>query len=99
MARLNMSFAHGQSPEAAQTKFQTAIHEIHTRFPNWIERVEWADDKRSATLSGSGYEIRCWHDDRDLHVQGTIPLAWKLLEGAIRSHIKHDIQRALPQTR
>jgi hypothetical protein len=96
MAQLNISFAHGQSPEAARAKFQTAIREIHARFPRWIERLEWADDGQVATFAGTGYEIRCWYDERDLHVRGTIPLAWKLFEGAIRSQIKHDIERALP---
>jgi hypothetical protein len=96
MARLDISFEHGQPPEVAGAKFQAAIRDIHSRFPGWIRRLEWADDGQAATLAGSGYEVRCWYDERDLHVQGSIPLAWKLLEGTIRSYIKHDINRALP---
>jgi hypothetical protein len=96
MARLDISIAHGQPPEVAQAKFQAAILEIRSRYPGWINRLDWAEDGQSATLTGSGYEVRCWYDERDLHVQGSIPLAWKLIEGAIRSHIKRDIDRALP---
>ena len=96
MARLDMSFEHGQTPDAAHAKFQRAIREIHSRFPGWIERVDWADDGRAATLAGTGYEVRCWYDERELHVQGKIPLAWKLFEGVLRNQIKLDIDRALP---
>ncbi len=96
MARLDITIAHGQPPELAQAKFQSAIRETQSRFSSWIHRLDWAEDGHSATLAGSGYEVRCWYDDRDLHIQGSIPLAWKLFEGAIRSHIQHDIDRALP---
>ena len=95
MARLNISFEHGQSPEVAKAKFQAAIREAEARFGAWIQRIDWADEGRSVTLTGSGFEVRCWYDAKDLHVQGSIPLAWKLLEGVIRSHIKRDIDREL----
>jgi hypothetical protein len=96
MARLDITIEHGQPPEVAQAKFQAAIRETQSRFSSWIHRLDWAEDGRSATIAGSGYEIRCWYDEHNLHVQGSIPLAWKFFEGAIRNHIKRDIERALP---
>ena len=96
MARLDITIEHGQPPEVAKAKFQAAILETQSRYSGRIHRLDWAEDGRSATLAGSGYEVRCWYDERDLHVQGSIPLAWKLLEGTIRSHIKRNIERALP---
>ena len=87
MARLDISFEHGQPQEVAQAKFQAAIRQAETRFGTWIHRLDWAEDGRSVTLTGSGFEVRCWYDERDLHIQGSIPLAWKLLEGVIRSYI------------
>lgn len=95
MARLSMSFEHGQRPEVAQAKFQAAIRQAEASFGAWIQRVDWAENGQSATLTGSGFEVRCWYDERELHIEGSIPLAWKLLEGAIRSHIKRDIDREL----
>jgi Putative polyhydroxyalkanoic acid system protein (PHA_gran_rgn) len=99
MARLNITIEHGLPPEVAQARFRAAIVDIQNRFSGWIQRVDWADDGRSATLTGTGFEIRCWFDERELHVQGSIPLAWKLFEGLIRNHIKADLNRTLPAHR
>ncbi len=95
MARLEISVKHGQPPEVAQAKFQAAIREAQSRFASWIQRLDWAEDGRSATITGSGFEVRCWYDDQDLHIQGSVPFAWKLLEGMIRGQIKHHIDRQL----
>ena len=95
MARLDITIEHGQPLEVAQAKFQAAILATQSRHPGWIHRIDWADDGHSATVTGPGYEVRCWYDERDLHLQGSIPLAWKLFEGAIRNRIKADIERPL----
>ena len=96
MAHLSLVFEHGQSPEVAKEKFLAAIREIHSRFRGSIQRLEWAEDGRAATLAGPGYEVRCWYDERDLHIDGSIPLAWKLLEVAIRSQVNRHLHRMLP---
>jgi Putative polyhydroxyalkanoic acid system protein (PHA_gran_rgn) len=95
MARLAISIAHGLPPDAAQAEFRQTISEARTRFPGWIEKLDWTEDNQSVTVAGSGFILRCWCDERDLHVEGTIPLAWKLFENAIRSKIKRDIDRTL----
>ena len=95
MARLAISIAHGLPPDAAQAEFRQAISEARTRFPGWIEKLDWTEDNQSVTVAGSGFVLRCWCDERDLHVEGTIPLAWKLFENAIRGRIKRDIDTAL----
>ena len=96
VARLDITMEHGQPPKIAKAKFKAAIHEAQTRFRDWFERIEWTDDDESATFTGSGVQVRCWFDERYVHVQGSIPLWVKLLEGAIRSQIEHDIHRQLP---
>jgi hypothetical protein len=96
MAVVNLVFEHGQSPEVARAKFHGAIRELHSQFPGWIHRLDWAEDGRAATLGGTGFEVRCWYDERDLHIEGSIPLAWKLLESTIRSRVNRHIHRALP---
>ena len=93
MARLDLAIEHGQSLEGAAKKFQAAILETQDRFGTWIRRVDWSEDRRSATLSGPGYEVRLWFDDRDVHAHGRIPLAWKLFEGAMRSYVRRIIDR------
>ena len=95
MARLDVTITHGLPPEVAQATFRKAILEQQARHRSWIHRLDWAENGQAATLGGPGFEVRCWYDERDLHVQGSIPLAWKLFEGAIRNHIRRDIDRAL----
>jgi hypothetical protein len=96
MAQLNLVFEHGQSPEVARAKFHTAIRELESRFPGWIRRLDWSQDGQAATIAGSGYEVRCWYDERHLYIEGSIPLAWKLLEGTIRNRVNRLLHRALP---
>jgi hypothetical protein len=93
MAQLNLAIEHGQPLEDAAVRFQAAILEAQDRFGTWIRRVDWSEDRRAATLSGPGYEVRLWFDARDVHAQGRIPLAWKLFEGAMKSYVRHIIQR------
>ena len=94
MARLDISIAHGQPQELAHPKFLEAIHEAEARFRTWIQRVDWSDDRQSATFTGSNYQVKFWYDERDVHAQGTIPFAWKLLEGLARGHMKQIIDRS-----
>ena len=93
MARLNLSMEHGQPPEAAQAKFEAGINEAVSRYGSWIGRLDWSDDRQAALISGSGYEVRLWFDERFLHAKGHIPLAWKLLEPAVKHHIRKIIDR------
>jgi hypothetical protein len=96
MAQLNLVFEHGQAPEVARAKFHAAIRELQSGFPGWIRRLDWAQDGHAATIAGPGYEVRCWYDAHDLHIEGSIPLAWKLLEGTIRNRVNRHIHRVLP---
>ena len=95
MARLDLSMEHGQPTEVAQAKFEAGINEAMSRYGSWIGRVDWSEDRHAAMVSGSGYEVRLWYDDRFLHAQGQIPLAWKLLEPAVRHQIRKVIERPL----
>jgi hypothetical protein len=94
MARLEFKVEHHQPMEAAQAKFEAGIEEAVSRYRSWVGQVDWSDDGQAATISGSGYKVRLWYDERFLHVQGQVPLAWKLFEGAMRHHIREMIARS-----
>ncbi len=98
MARLDLTVEHGQPLDVAQAKFEEGIAEAMARYGSWVGRLDWSDDQHSATVSGSGYEVRLWYDEQFLHAQGHVPLAWKLFEGAIRSQIRKVIDRPLRAT-
>jgi hypothetical protein len=93
MARLDFRLEHQQPIDEAQAKFEAGIDEAVSRFGSWIGRVDWSEDGQAATISGSGYEVRLWYDERFLHVQGHVPLAWKVFEGAVRHYIREMIAR------
>jgi hypothetical protein len=93
MAQLDITIRHGQPMELAQARFEAAILEAQSRFGAWIGRVERSDDRRSATFSGSNYRVKFWYDEHEVHAQGRIPLAWKLFEGAMRSHMQRAVDR------
>jgi hypothetical protein len=94
MAQLDISIPHDQPPDIAASKFQSAIREAQSQFAAWVHHVDWADDRRSATVTGPGYEVRLWFDERDVHARGRIPLMWKLMEGALRRYVQRVIERA-----
>jgi hypothetical protein len=91
MAQLDISIPHGQPLDVAHERFEAAILEAQSRFGAWIGRVDWSEDRRSATVTGSGYQVRFWYDERQVHAQGRIPLAWKLFESAMRSRMQQAI--------
>jgi hypothetical protein len=95
MARLDLSVEHDQPMDVAQTKLEAGIAEAMSRFGSRIRRVDWAEDRHSATVTGSGYEVRLWYDEHAFHARGHVPLAWKLFEGAVRHHIRKVIERPL----
>jgi hypothetical protein len=93
MARLEFSLEHHQPMDVAQARFEAGIDEAVSRYRSWVDQVDWSEDGQAATISGSGYEVRLWYDERFLHVRGRIPLAWKLFEGAVRHRIREMILR------
>jgi hypothetical protein len=95
MAKLDLTVEHDQSMDVAQAKLEAGVAEALSRFGSWVGRLDWSEDLQSATVSGSGYEVRLWYDEHAFHAQGHIPLAWKLFEGAVRHHIRKVIERPL----
>lgn len=91
MAKLDLSMEHGHTPEEAQARFEAGINEAVSRYGSWIGRVDWAEDRHAAMISGSGYEVRLWYDERFVHARGHIPLAWKLFEPAIKHRVRKMI--------
>ncbi len=94
MARVDIKIEHRQPPDTVEEKFQSAIREAEARFRTWIHRVNWSNEGRTAMLVGPGYEVRLEVDDRYLHAQGDVPLAWKLLEGVVRKRLKRALEQA-----
>jgi hypothetical protein len=87
MARLDITVPHGQKAETAQVNFERSVAGAQTRFARWIHRLEWSPDRTAVTVTGAGFDVVVSYDDQNVYARGTIPLAFKLLEGVLKSHV------------
>lgn len=88
MAALNMTVKHGQSFEAARAHFETGVTQAQAKYGAYIRQVDWSDDRTSAHLTGSGFDVVLKVDDDAVHASGQIPLYAKLLESPVRKFIE-----------
>jgi len=87
MARVDLAIDHGQEPAAARVNFERAITAAQTRFGTWLRQVNWSDDRSSVKLAGPGFDVELTCDEQKVYVRGTVPIAFKLMEGPIKSFI------------
>ncbi len=91
MAHLNLAIDHGQTLDAARAHFERAVSAAEGQFRTWIHRAEWSADRSQVTLHGTGYEVALSYDDQKVYARGTVPLAFKLLEGSVKAFIKKSL--------
>ena len=91
MAELNMTVKHDQTADAARANFEKAITAAHAQHGRWIRQVEWSADRKSAILSGPAYRVTLSFDDQNVYARGNVPLALKLLEGAVRRFVEQTL--------
>jgi hypothetical protein len=91
MAHVDLAIEHGQTPEAARANFEQAISTVQTRFGKWVHGVEWADDRSSVKLAGTGFSVDLTYDNKNVYVRGTVPIAFKLMERPVRTFIAHAL--------
>jgi hypothetical protein len=87
MARLDMAVDHGQTAEAARANFEKAITAAQARYGKWVRKMEWSPDRTAVHVGGTGFDVEISYDDRKVYARGTIPLAFKILEGPIKAFI------------
>jgi len=87
MAKLNLALDHGQTLAEARVKFERAISAAQDRFVTWIQRADWSEDRGSVRMTGPGFDVELSYDDQKVYARGTVPLAFKLMEGSIKSFI------------
>jgi hypothetical protein len=94
MAQVNIAIDHGQTPEVARASFERTVTAAQAQYSKWIHRVDWSADRTKVTLAGPGYEVELSYDDQKVYARGTVPLAFKLLEGPVKAFIRQN--SALP---
>ena len=99
MPRVDMSFEHGQTFEVAQANFEKGIGEARAKFRIFIRHVEWADDRKSARLSGNGFDIRLRLDENQVHVDGDVAIFPRFLEGPVRRFLAQTFRGGSDEAR
>lgn len=87
MAKVNMALDHGQTLVVAQANFERAIGAAQHRFGKYIHRVDWSSSRDSVQMVGRGFDVVLSYDERKVHVRGTVPIAFKLMEVPIKAFI------------
>jgi hypothetical protein len=87
MPAVNLSFEHGQSYDAARTNFEKGITQAQAKFGMFIHKVVWSDDRTSARLTGTGFEVDLRLDESMVHATGHVPIFLRFLEGPIRKFL------------
>jgi hypothetical protein len=90
---ITLSLQHGQSLAEAQSRLETAVHEVHNRFSTLVKRVEWSADRRHVRLDGTGFWVEMRVDAQAVHVSADIPVLGGLLGGPVATGLKQIVQR------
>jgi len=91
MAQVNIAIDHGLTTEAAHANFERTVTAAQAQYSKWIDRVDWSADRTRVTLVGPGYEVELSYDDQKVYARGTVPLAFKLLEGPVKAFIRQTL--------
>jgi hypothetical protein len=91
MARLNIAVDHGQTPKNVRANFERAVLAAQARFSGWVDRLDWSADRTKVTVAGKGFEVDIWYDDQKVYARGTVPLAFKLLEGPFKTFVVQSL--------
>ncbi len=93
MAKLDIAVEHGQTAEAARSNFEKAIQAAQKQYGQYIQRVEWSNDREVADLSGPGFAVRLSFDDRKVYAKGTVPLIAKVIEKPIKMFLARVLKK------
>jgi hypothetical protein len=97
MALINLSVKHGRTLEEAQSRMETAVHEVHSLCRTLVRQVVWSADRNRVRLDGVGFWVEMRVDAEAVHVSGDLPLLGGLLGGPVSTGIKQIVQRTFQQ--
>jgi hypothetical protein len=100
MSLINLSVKHGKTLEEARTRLELTVNEVRARFGALVQRVDWAADRNTVILAGTGFLIEIRVDAQDLHLTGDLPILGAIFGNAFASGLKQIIgktfQKSLP---
>ncbi len=93
MSLINLSFKHGQSLDAARSDLEKAVDDIRAKLGPMVRGVEWAADRNSVLLSGTGFKADLRVDPQEIHVAMDVPVLGSLLGNPIAAGLKEILQK------
>ncbi len=93
MSLINLSFNHGQSLDAARADLEKAVEDVRAKLGPMVRGVEWAADRNSVRLSGTGFKADMRVDPEEIHVAMDVPVLGSLLGNPIAAGVKEILQK------
>ncbi len=93
MSLINLSFQHGQSLDDARIHLEKAVEDVRAKLGPMVRRVEWAADRNSVLLSGTGFQADMRVDARDIQLAMDVPVLGSLLGKPIAAGLKDVLQK------
>jgi hypothetical protein len=93
LSLVNLTVKHGRSLEEARAQLETAVSEVGARFGSLVRRVDWARDRNSVKLFGTGFEAEIRVDAVEVHLTADVPILGQFLAGPFVSGLKSIVQK------
>jgi hypothetical protein len=93
MSLINLSFKHGQSLDAARSDLEKAVEDVRVKLGPMVRGVEWAADRNSVRLSGTGFRADMRVDPQEVHLAMDVPVLGSLLGKPIAAGLKEILQK------
>jgi hypothetical protein len=92
MAALDTSVKHGQPWDTALANFERGVLSAQAQYGSYIRKVDWAEDRTSARLTGPGFDVLLSVDKESVRASGVVPFFVRLMEGPIRRFVQEAIK-------
>jgi hypothetical protein len=94
MSLINLSVKHGRTLDEARARLDVAVAEVSRNFGALVRRVEWAPDRTSVRIDGTGFWLEMRVDAQDVHATGDISVLGALLGSPLASGLKQIVQQS-----
>jgi hypothetical protein len=92
MSTVSFSFEHRQPLAEARERLKRSVAALDQQAGFLVHRIAWLDDGSRAVLSGTGFEVRVWVDERAVHVEGDVPPWLKMLAHSPLARLRNVLE-------
>jgi hypothetical protein len=97
MSLINLSVKHGLSQDEARARLEAAVSDACSKFGSMIQRVDWAEDRGSVKITGTGFTAELRVDAVEVHASADLPFLTGFLRNTLTTGLKGILARNFPQ--